>query len=138
MSPSPIERVLEACARSDVDGVAALFAPRGRLLIIDGRRAEGAAEVKDLVASVLEDLRSITYELSDQWSVDGVWIAELEGSYERSDGSRVSHLPRAVVLRESDAGITDLHFYGAHEPRLDEYPRGDEGLMLEARWMPSL
>jgi SnoaL-like domain len=77
VSPSPIERVLEAFARSDVDGVAALFAPRGRLLIIDGRRAEGAAEVKDLVASVLEDLRSITYELRDQWSVDRVWIAEL-------------------------------------------------------------
>ena len=139
MNESPIERLLAAIDRLDVEAVTALLAPEPRLLAVDGRRAEGTEEVRELVTAFLAALRSTTHEITAQWHVDNVWIAEVDASYELRDFLRMDALPRAVVLREGPAGIADLRFYGAHEHPLSEHRTAEEwGRLVRGRWIPPL
>jgi hypothetical protein len=136
---SPIEQLFAAIDSLDVEAVMALLAPEARLLVADGRRAEGTDEVRELVTSVLAELRSTTHEVTAQWHVEDAWIAEVDASYELRDFLRLGALPRALVLREGPDGIADLRFYGAHEHPVSEHPTGEEwGSLVRGRWIPPL
>ncbi len=85
MSASPIEQLLGAIDKRDVDAAMALMAPNCRLLAVDGRSAEGGAEVRALLTDFVTTVRSTTHTVTAQWHQDDVWIAEVEASYELMD-----------------------------------------------------
>ena len=132
MSQSPIERFLDAVDRLDVDAAMALMAPDARVLVADGRRAEGTEAVRQLLGDFLGQLRSTTHRITAQWHQEDVWIAEVDASYELRDWLQLNGLPRAFVVRASPDGVSELRTYGAHEHRLSQRPtvrreRGSEG-----------
>ena len=138
MSESPIEQLLVAVDRLDLDAVMSLVAPDGRMLTADGRRAQGAVGIRTLISELLAPLRSTSHRIIAQWHQDNVWIAEVEASYELRDWLRLTALPRAFVLYASPEGIAQLNVYGAHERPLTEHRTGEEGSWLGDRWIPPL
>jgi len=138
MSDSPIERLLQALERLDADAVAAMMATDGRILTVDGRRAEGVEAVRQLVADFMADLRSASYTVTAQWHVDDVWIAEVESTYELKDQSLTGAIPRAFIVQHSPAGLTDVRVYGARERPLTDHAPGVGGLWIGGRWIPPL
>ncbi len=136
MSESPIDQLLSAIDKLDMDAVMALLAPDVRLLTADGRRAEGTAPVRELLADFLAMLRSCTHRITAEWHPDDVWIAEIEATYELKDRTRIGALARAFVLRARSDGVADLHVYGASERPLSDRPKA--GIWLEGRWLPPL
>ena len=139
MSDSPIDQLLAAIDKGDVEAAMALLAPDARLLIVDGRDAEGTAAVRELLASVLSDFRSSTHRVTAQWHVDDTWIAEVDADYVLQDRLELTAVPRAIVAREAAGGIVDLRVYGAHERPLAEHPTGEEwGSWIRGRWIPPL
>jgi SnoaL-like domain len=138
VSPSPIERLLAAVDRLDLEAVLTFFAPDARLLTADGRRAEGSEAVRGLLSDLLGELRATTHRITAQWHPDEVWIAEVEASYELQDRMRLNALPRAFVLRQGPDGIVDLRVYGAHERLLSDHGAGEGGIRVGERWIPPL
>jgi hypothetical protein len=138
MSDSPIEALLNAFDKLDVDAVLANCAPDIRLRAADGRSAAGVEAARELITSLISDLRSTSHRIVAQWHVDDVWIAEVESSYELRDWLRLNGLPRAYVIHTGPDGIREVHAYGAHERPLGEHRTGDEGTWLGGRWIPPL
>jgi ketosteroid isomerase-like protein len=138
VSESPIEQLLGAIDKRDVEGAMALMAPHCRLLVADGRRAEGAAGVRALLTDFVATVRSTTHSITAQWHEGDVWIAEVEASYELRDWLKISALPRACVLREGPDGVAELHVYGAHERQLSDQGTEAEGMRIGGRWIPPL
>jgi SnoaL-like domain len=138
MSASPVEQLLGAVDRRDVDAVMALSAPDVRLLTVDGRRAHGKDAVRELLTTFLGGLRSSSHRITAQWHVDDVWIAEIDASYELQDWLRLNDLPRVFVVRMGPDGIADLRAYGAHEHPLADHRTGEEGMWVGSRWIPPL
>jgi hypothetical protein len=138
MSSSPVEQLLGAIDRCDVDAVMALSAPDVRLLTVDGRRAHGTGAVRELLTKFLGQLRSSSHTITAQWHVDDVWIAEVDVSYELQDWLRLEGLPRVFVARMGPGGIADLRVYGAHEHPLSDHRTGEEGMWIGNRWIPPL
>jgi hypothetical protein len=138
VSESPIDHLLDAMDRLDVDGVVALLAPGVRLLTVDGRRAHGVEAVRELVGDFLGSLRSTTHKITGQWHVDNVWIAEVDASYELQDRLQLNALPRAFVVRTGQEGIAEVNGYGAHERPLTDHRTGEEPIEVGGRWIPPL
>jgi SnoaL-like domain len=138
VSQSPIDKLLGAIDKLDVEAAMALMAPDCRLLTADGRRAEGTGAVRGLLTDFLARLRSATHRITAQWHQDDVWIAEVEANYELTDWMKTGTLPRVFVLRQGPAGLTAVHAYGAHEQPLSEYRTGEEGMRIGGRWLPPL
>lgn len=138
MDPSPIARLLADIDRLDLEAVAASFAPDADLLMVDGRRAHGIDALREVLGEFISHLRATTHEVTAQWHEDGVWIAELDATYELQDYSQTGPLPRALILREGPEGIADLRVYGAHEHLLAEHRTGEEGMWIGQRWIPPL
>ena len=138
MIDSPIDQLLRAMDRLDVDAAMALFASDIRLLTAYGQRAEGAEAVRALLSDFVATLRSTTHRVTAQWHQDNVWIAEVETDYELQDWLQIRAVPRAFVLRVGPEGFVDLRVYGAHEHPLTEHRTGDEGMLIGKRWIPPL
>jgi hypothetical protein len=138
VTQSPIEQLLAALDRLDLDGLTALLAPDVRILLADGSRATGSGPARELLASLLAQLRSTAHQVTAQWHQDDVWIAEVEATYELRDYLRLESMPRAMVLRANGTDISDLHVYGAHEHPLAEHRSGEEGMRVGGRWIPPL
>jgi hypothetical protein len=138
VSQSPIERFLDAVDRLDVDAAMALMAPDARVLVADGRRAEGTQAVRQLFGDFLGQLRSTTHRIKAQWHQEDVWIAEVDASYELRDWLQLTGLPRAFVVRAGPDGVSELRAYGAHEHRLSERPTGETGTWVGGQWIPPL
>jgi hypothetical protein len=138
MNDSPIEKLLEALDRLDVEAVLALMAPDGKLLRADGRRAQGKDAVREVVTELVNALRSASYRVAAQWHHDDVWIAEVEVSYEFRDWLQLNAIPRAFFVYDGPDGIADIHVYGAHERPITEHRTGEEGMRLGDRWIPPL
>src|SRR5690242_21323615 len=120
MRESPIEQLLDAIDRLDLKGALALMAPDARVLVADGRRAEGTAAVEQLFRDFLGQLRSTTHRITAQWREDDVWIAEADSSYTVRDWLQLNGLPRAFIVRAGPDGILELRAYGAHEHPLSD------------------
>jgi hypothetical protein len=135
---SPITRLLADLDQLDVDAATAALAADVRLLTTDGRRAEGIEAVRELLQEFVSQLRAVRHEVTAQWHEDGVWIAELDATYELTDYMQTSPLPRAMVLREGPDGIADLRVYGAHEQSLSQHRTGEGGMWIGERWIPPL
>lgn len=133
-----MEQLLDAMDRSDVEALVSMFAPGGRLMTADGRRAEGAEALRALLSEFFGALRSTTHTPTAQWHQDNVWIAEIDASYELRDWLQLNDLPRVFVLRDGSEGIDDLRVYGAHEHALTEHRTGEEGMWVGVRWVPPL
>lgn len=138
MDESPIDQLLGAIDKLDVEAVMALSAPDIRILSADGRRAEGTEAVRELLTDFLATLRSTTHRITAHWHQDNVWIAEVEATYELKDWVRTGALPRAFVLRDGPDGFVDLRVYGAHERPLADHRTGEEGMRIGGRWIPPL
>jgi hypothetical protein len=130
--------VLRTVGQLDAPAAAALFAPDGRLLTADGRRAEGTEAVRELLTDFFSDLRMIESRITDQWRQGDVWIAEVQTTYELSDYSQKGPLPRAMVLRNGPDGVVDMRVYGAHERPLADRPAAEEGMWIREKWIPPL
>ena len=139
MNGSPLDAFLRAVDDLDAEAVMALMAPDCRLLTADGRRAVGTEAVRALIGDCLATLYSSTHRVTAEWHVDGVWIAEVDASYEfREDRLRIGNLPRAFVARGGGPGrLGDVRVYGAHESRLDD-DQSEQGLMFAGHWLPAL
>jgi hypothetical protein len=139
VSDSPIEQLLAAMDRLDVEAMMSLLAPDAQLVTTDGRHAEGTEAVRELFSGFMSVLRSTTHRITAHWHVDDVWIAEVDASYELQDWLQMNALPRVIILREGPAGIAELRFYGAHEPQLSEHSTGEQwGTWIRGRWIPPL
>jgi ketosteroid isomerase-like protein len=138
VSGSPISAVLDALDALDTDALTALLAPSARLLRTDGRAATGVDEVRAALTEFVSELRANTHSITAEWHPeDGVWIAELDATYELRDGERHGPYRRAVVLRSGDDGITDLRFYGSHELPLAAH-RPYQDVRAGTHWLPTL
>jgi SnoaL-like domain len=138
VSDSPFGRLIEAIDSRDVDAVLALATPDIRFLFVDGRRGEDADALRAVLTEFFGELYSTDHRLTSQWYVDDVWIAEVEADYELRDHLRLHALPRALVVRKSAEGITDLRVYGAHEHRLTDRQTREHGLLVGGHWIPPL
>ncbi len=116
----------------------ALIAPDCRMMVVDGRRVEGAEAVRELFTEFLGELRSTTHRIIAEWHLDDVWIAEVEATYELTDMVRLGVRPRAFVAHEGPDGLVELHAYGAHERPLSAHEGGDGELRLGGQWIPPL
>jgi uncharacterized protein (TIGR02246 family) len=137
LTKSPIDQLLGAIDTLDVEAAIALMAPNCQMLAVDGRRVEGTAAVRELLADFLATIFQTTHRISAQWHQDDVWIAEVEATYELKDRVRISR-PRAFVLRDGPDGFVELHVYGAHERPLTDHRTGAEGLRIGGQWIPPL
>lgn len=133
-----MQPLMDAMDRLDVDALVDLFAPAGRLMTADGRRAEGRDAVRALLSEFFGALRSTTHTVTAQWDQDTVSIAEIDASYELRDWLRLNDLPRVFILRKGPEGIEDLRVYGAHEHPIAEHRTGEEGMWVGRRWIPPL
>lgn len=138
MAESPIEQLLKFLDRRDLEAVTGLLAPDVSFLSADGRRGEGKEAVRAVLQELLDALRSISHRITAQWNVESVWIAEVLASYELQDWLQLNELPRALILRQSPEGISDLRVYGAHEQPLPEHLALQGGLWTGVRWIPPL
>jgi hypothetical protein len=138
VSASPLEQLMETMDTLDVDAMMALVAPDGRLMTVDGRHAEGADAVRQLLSDFFGELRSTTHKVTAQWHQDDVWIAEVDASYELRDWLQINALPRVFIVREGPEGIADIRAYGAHERPLTDHRTGEEGMWVGSRWIPPL
>jgi hypothetical protein len=138
MSDSPIQQLVEAMDRLDVDAVASLLAPEGRLMTADSRRAEGRDAVHALLTEFFGALRSTTHKVTAEWHQDNVWIAEIEAGYVLRDWLKLENLQRVFIVRNGSDGVEDLRVYGAHERLLTDHPTGGEGMWVGNRWIPPL
>ncbi len=129
---------MQAVDKLDLESVMALLGPRIHLLTADGRRAEGTEAARELLMACVGTLRSAAHEITAQWHLDNVWIAEAEASYEFQDWLQLNALPRAFVVCEGQDGISDLRIYGAHEQPLTDHRTGEEGLLVGGREIPPL
>lgn len=116
----------------------AVMAPDVRVLAVDGKRAEGTAAVRQLLTDFVASLRSSSHQITAQWHQDDAWIAEVEATYELTDGVRIGRLPRAFVIREGADGFSELNVYGAHERPLADYDTAEPVMRLGGNWMPPL
>ena len=137
MTQSPIEQVLAALDRLDVDR-AAHSCPDIRMVLADGRRATGSAAGARAVELVHRASPVNSHHITAQWHQDDTWIAEVQSSYELRDHLRLGSIPRAFVVQASDAGITDLRVYGAHEQGLADQGSDRGGIWVGGRWLPPL
>lgn len=135
---SRMESFLELVDGLDLAAITAAFAPTGRVLTADGRRAEGTAEIEKVLGEFVSGLRSSSHRITAQWKQDDIWIAEVEADYELRDWMEIKALPRAMFLREGADGITELHVYGAHEHPISEHRTGAEGMWIGERLIPPL
>jgi len=134
-----MQAVLRALDALDLDGAMALFTAGGSLTTVFGERAAGRERVQSVLGSFLRGLRASHHEVRAEWNPEpGVWIAELSASYELSDFSRRGPYPRVMVLRGGDAGIEQLHIYGAHELPLAEDGRPYTEVHAPHGWLPTL
>jgi hypothetical protein len=138
VSGSPIERLLDAIDRLDLEAAMALMAPGARVLVVDGRRAEGTEAVRQLLGDFLGQLRSASHRITAQWEERDVWIAEVDANYQLRDWLELNALPRAFIVRAGPDGILELRAYGAHEQQLSDRPTGEEGTWVRGRWVPPL
>jgi hypothetical protein len=138
MDDSPIDQLLSALDRLDVDAAMRLAAPDCQLLTVDGHRSQGHEAVRRHLTEFLGVLRSTTHHVTAQWHVDDVWVAEAEASYELQDWLLMENLPRAFVMREGPDGFVELHVYGARERPLADHFTGEEGTRVGERWIPPL
>jgi ketosteroid isomerase-like protein len=135
---SPIAKLLAAVDKLDLEGATGHFAPDARMMSVDGRRASGVDEVRELLADFLGILHATSHRINAQWHVGDTWIAEVDATYELDDWMQTTPLPRAVVLRQAADGIADLRVYGAHERPLADHPAGGLGTWVHGRWVPPL
>jgi hypothetical protein len=135
---SRMELFLQLIDRLDLPEITAAFAPTGRVLTVDGRRAEGTVEIEKLLGEFVSALRSASHRIIAQWQQDDVWIAEIEADYELRDWLELKAVPRAMFLREGADGVTELHVYGAHEHPISEHRTGGEGMWIGERFVPPL
>jgi hypothetical protein len=138
VSESPLEQFLRAIDELDLEATMALMAPDPRVLVADGRRAEGREAVRQLLGDFLGQLRSTKHRITAEWHEDDVWIAEVEASYELRDWLHLTALPRAFIVRAGPDGVSDLRAYGAHEHPLSDHATGEEGIWVGGRWVPPL
>lgn len=137
MTDSPIDHLLGAIDKLDVEAAIALMTAECRLLVVDGQHAEGIEAIRELLTSFVAKLRSLTHQVTAQWHQDDVWIAEVEATYELKDRLKLQ-LRRAFVLRDGPDGFVDLHVYGTHERPFPDHDPGDQGIRLGGRWIPPL
>ncbi len=138
VSESPIAPLLAAMDRLDLEGTLAFLAPDARVLVADGRRAEGSEAVRRLLGDFLGQLRSTTHRITGQWHDGDTWVAEVDASYELRDWLQLGVMPRAFIVRAGRDGISELRVYGAHEHLLSDTPSGEEGMWVGGRWVPPL
>ncbi len=138
MSESPIEQLIDAIDKLDLERAMALVAPGVRFMAFDGRRAEGAGAVRVLLGSTFAMLRSTSHRITAQWHVDEAWIAEVDATYELRDWMLIKDLPRVYVVKTGPEGLTAVRVYGAHEHPLDEHRTGEEGMWVGGRLIPPL
>ena len=130
---------LRALDALDLDSAVALFAPDASLTTAYGDAAEGRDRVRDVLGTLLRELRATHHEVTAEWHPeDGVWIAEMSATYELDDYSQRGPFQRAIIVRASDGGITEMRIYGAHELRLPEAGRQYAEVRAAGGWLPTL
>lgn len=139
MPRSPIATVLKAIDALDVETFTGLFAPEGRLMTVDGRIANGAAELRQVISRFIADLRATSHRQTAEWHPEpDVWIAELEATYELTNYAQLGPYARAIVLRDGSDGIRELRIYGLHERPLIDSTRGYQEVFGAGHWLPTL
>ena len=134
-----MQAVLRAIDALDLDGAVALFAPDGSLTTVYGDTAAGRERCKRCWASSCVRCATAHHDVTSEWNPEsGVWIAEMSATYELSDYSRRGPYQRAMILRAGDAGIEQLHIYGAHELPLTEAGRPYARCAAPHGWLPTL
>jgi ketosteroid isomerase-like protein len=140
---SPLERFLCTFDRLDADACAAMFAPDGRLVFLDGRAERGTMAVRDCLDGYFADLRSTEHVIRGLWQIGDVWIAEVEAAYVLADHSRLGPVSKVFVMRMRDSDIADLRVYAAgvpsfHEAALRRERERARGDLVRGRWIPPL
>jgi hypothetical protein len=134
-----MQAALRAIDALDIDAAVELFAQDGSLTTVFGETASGHERIHAVLGTFLRGLRVARHEVTSEWNPEsGVWIAEILASYELSDYSHRGPYARAMILRGGDAGIEQLHIYGAHERSLDEDGRAYTEVRAPHGWLPTL
>jgi SnoaL-like domain len=136
---SPIRSVLRALDALDLDTAISLFAPDAKLMMVFGERVAGRDSVEREFRGFLGEIRAMHHKVTSEWNPEpGVWIAEIEATYELSDFSESGPIERAFIVRTGDDGIEDLRIYGAHEVPLSDGGRRYLNVRGAHGWLPTL
>ncbi|HEX6395018.1 MAG TPA: nuclear transport factor 2 family protein [Acidimicrobiales bacterium] len=138
MDQSPIERILSAVDRLDVDGAVATLTDDCRMMLVDGQRVAGRDHVRTVLADFFGGLRSTSHKVISEWHEGDTWIAEMEASYELRNWLLVERVPRAMFLRHTSDGVSDIRFYGAHERSIIDRGGDPDAMRIGGRWIPPL
>ena len=88
---------------ADIDAMdARLFASHlaidGRLRFANAPVVEGRVAIEEAIAGFFTTIKALRHRLVDQSHADGTTIVEVEVTYTRLDGDRIT-LPAAVIMR---------------------------------------
>jgi hypothetical protein len=139
MPDSPTQAMLNALDALDVEAFTSLFVSTGRLMLTNGSVAEGTEQVRAAISAFISELRATTHKITAEWHPeDGVWIAEMQATYELRDHGLRGPYSRATVLRGGPDGIADLRVYGRHELPLTEPEHHYQEVFAGGRWLATL
>lgn len=111
-SNTTLQRFCEGLATKDAAGVARLFAGAGLFEFpFAGQRLIGRLEIENAVRRMCGELRSVSITVTESRRRAGLTIAEGELKAVRAASSAELVVPIAIVIDESEGGISRLSAY---------------------------
>jgi hypothetical protein len=70
----------------------------------------GREAIEESIAGFFTTIKALSHELVEQWEVEGATIVEVEVTYTRLDGDKLT-LPSVVIMRRSGELIDDYRIF---------------------------
>ena len=104
------KEIFETIDRMDAEGFASFFTEDGLFRFGNAPTVKGRGEIAQAVDQFFASIKGLTHRTIDQWSSEGVDIAEVEVTYTRHDDAQVD-LMAACVFRLDGKQISDYRIY---------------------------
>ena len=104
------KEIFETIDRMDAKGFASYFTEDGLFRFGNVPTVKGRGEIVSAVEQFFASIKGLSHRVIDQWSVEGVDIAEVEVTYTRQDDSQVD-LTAACIFRLDGEQVADYRIY---------------------------
>lgn len=104
------KEIFETVDRMDAKGFASFFTDNGLFRFGNAPTVKGRDEITGAVEQFFASIKALSHRIIDEWSSEGVDIAEVEVTYTRHDDSKVD-LTAACVFRLEGQQISDYRIY---------------------------
>lgn len=95
----------------DAAQFAELFAPQGRLVFANGDPTYGPAAAEASTGGFFSTIRGISHKLVGEWHQGATSVADVETTYDRVDGKKVTLAAVSIMHRREDGLIDDYRVF---------------------------